>query len=234
MIVAAQPHLVSESGQTVVITNGFPAPLDSCIVTFGPVQTGNGDPSPSNIRTISGRTGLSVYVSPTSSGGTKYPVSWSEYGTVYGGTLDIVSGLLTVTHKSTTFDGSTTFDVLNSGRFVVVTQDDMLPGNHYADPKVLVDKFIKVELMGNVPDSVLDVRVGADSNKLYFYHFDTALNLKTKSAIKSWFAQNPTTYTYPLADPITYQLTPKQISTIRGENHIRSDAGDISATYYAI
>ena len=53
----------------------------------------------SNICPISGRTGLSVYVGPTTSqaDATTYAVDWtSEAGTVYGGTLNVVTGLLTV------------------------------------------------------------------------------------------------------------------------------------------
>ena len=52
-----------------------------------------------NICPISGRTGLSVYVSPTQdvADATTYAVDWtSEAGTVYGGTLDVVTGVLTV------------------------------------------------------------------------------------------------------------------------------------------
>lgn len=53
----------------------------------------------SNICPISGRTGLSVYVSPTQDpdDATTYAVDWTdEAGTVYGGTLDVVTGVLTV------------------------------------------------------------------------------------------------------------------------------------------
>lgn len=52
-----------------------------------------------NICPISGITGLSVYVSPTQDpdDATVYNVDWSvQAGTVYGGTLDIVAGVLTV------------------------------------------------------------------------------------------------------------------------------------------
>lgn len=35
-------------------------PLKSCVVSFGPIQEGTGDPGPENIRPISGRTGLSA------------------------------------------------------------------------------------------------------------------------------------------------------------------------------
>lgn len=52
----------------------------------------------SNICLISGRTGLSVYVSPTTAqaDATTYAVDWTdEAGTVYGGTDEVVGGVLT-------------------------------------------------------------------------------------------------------------------------------------------
>ena len=54
----------------------------------------------SNICPITGLTGLSVYVSPSQdvADATTYAVDWtSDAGTVYGGTMDVVTGLLTVT-----------------------------------------------------------------------------------------------------------------------------------------
>ena len=54
----------------------------------------------SNICPITGRTGLSVYVSPTQdvADATEYAADWtSAAGTVYGGTLDVVTGVLTST-----------------------------------------------------------------------------------------------------------------------------------------
>lgn len=53
----------------------------------------------SNFCPISGRTGLNVYVSPTQDpdDATVYNVDWStKAGTVYGGTVDVVTGVLTV------------------------------------------------------------------------------------------------------------------------------------------
>lgn len=105
-----QPYLFVSAGEqsnkylTPTITNGiaqFQAQraqeLTGLTVRINPIQEGTGDPSPTNIRPISGRTGMTVTVQ---SGETQneYPVTWeTEAGTVYGGTLDVVSGVLTVT-----------------------------------------------------------------------------------------------------------------------------------------
>ena len=235
MIMSLQPRLKTASGQTIEIADGFHAPMASCMVTFGPAQAGSGDPSPANVRTISGRTGLSVYVSPTSSGGTEYPVSWqTEAGTVYAGTVDLATGLLTVTHAAVTIDETTAFDFRNSGRYVIITNADMMAGSHYTDSNVLCDRAVKVNSSSGAPDNVLSLLIGANDNKIYFYHFNTALSITSSAAYTAWIAQNPVTYTYPLANPLTYQLTPQRIMTIDGTNNIRSDAGSIMAAYYAV
>ena len=38
---------------------------------------------------------------------------------------------------------------------------------------------------------------------------------------------------YPLATPITYQLTPQEVSTLLGDNNIWADTGDVAVEYRA-
>lgn len=56
------PEVINtSSGSVASFTDGADdMPLKSCVVSFGPIQEGEGDPSPENVRPISGRTGLSV------------------------------------------------------------------------------------------------------------------------------------------------------------------------------
>lgn len=65
----------------------------------------------SNICPIGGFNGGNVIVSPTTNAqdGTTYSVSWqSQAGTVYGGNIDLVSGVLTVTHANiASYNGET-------------------------------------------------------------------------------------------------------------------------------
>lgn len=46
---------------------------------------------------INGFEGVTVHVSETQTGGTTYPVTFTSQGTVYGGTIDVVSGELKIT-----------------------------------------------------------------------------------------------------------------------------------------
>lgn len=69
----------------------------SAIADIVAVQEGSGDPSPTNVRPISGWSGVTLYVSPNeqTADATIYTANLEQ--TVYGGTLDMVSGKLTVT-----------------------------------------------------------------------------------------------------------------------------------------
>ena len=53
-IIANSPHLASASGGIVSFSDGADLPLKSLVVDIDPVQSGTGDPSPTNIRPISG------------------------------------------------------------------------------------------------------------------------------------------------------------------------------------
>lgn len=67
-IIANSPHLASASGAVVTFADGTDLPLKSLNVDIEPVQSGSGDPSPDNVRLISGwnavkvtRTGKNMY-----------------------------------------------------------------------------------------------------------------------------------------------------------------------------
>ena len=85
---------------TIYIANG--TNVDGVVVKPMICKTASADPAVfapySNICPITGRTGLSVYVSPTTSqaDATTYAVDWTTpAGTVYGGTDEVVGGVLT-------------------------------------------------------------------------------------------------------------------------------------------
>lgn len=87
--------------------NGIP--VESLSVSMGPIQSGSGDPSPDNVRPIAGRTALNVYVSSTQdvADATTYAVAFGDAGTVYGGTLDVVSGVLKARPYISSYNGET-------------------------------------------------------------------------------------------------------------------------------
>lgn len=61
LIIANQPHLKTVGGGIASFNTDMKAPLKQCKIEFLPVQGGSGDPSPSNVRPISGWTECEVY-----------------------------------------------------------------------------------------------------------------------------------------------------------------------------
>lgn len=327
------------SGDIVSVSDGAGG-MDarSLVVNIEPIQTGSGDPSPSNVRPISGRTGLSVYrtgknllemygvsengknylsknifakagfytlsatgisgnyatyvreagtegsyagtvvaqkanqgnlnftlakdtaimvqwytpndSSETLTGktfqlelgstasnysaysGTTYPVSWqTEAGTVYGGTLNVLSGVLTVDRALLTLDSNIPSGT--SGIRNITTVGNAVRFEYYpyraigaVSTPLISDKFANASTSAGNP-WVCDT--GLTSPRMYVC---MGAEYTTDALIRQWFASNPTDFVYYIANPQTYQLTPTEVDAmLQGVNNIFSDGGSVSLTY---
>ena len=86
-IIGSFPHLETAGGQ---FSTDMAAPLKSCRISFSPIQEGEGDPSPSNVRPISGWDGITVkrcgknLYDPLGDDRQKIFIPKSTYVTAYG------------------------------------------------------------------------------------------------------------------------------------------------------
>lgn len=202
--------------------------IKSLAVDINPVQSGTGDPSPDNVRPITGWTGAKVNVN-----GSAIDITFpSEAGTVYGGKLDLVKGELLVNMKSVVFDGTQQIDLYSSG-------DNRLP-IYYPETVTLLDgKMVssisrKASNYNDLMSSINTVRLV--QNGIAFHLEGFKGQSWTSSAFKAYCKNlydndTPFQICYELATPITYQLTPQEISTIIGTNTIYADIGDTSVIY---
>ena len=207
------------TGLSLHVADALSRPAESLTATLSPMQAGSGDPSPDNIRPISGRTGLSVYVSPTQdeTDATAYTAEWtSQAGTVYGGTVDLISGVLTV--DSILFQKNTA-DMDNNENY---------PGWKNVGLKALgFETKVFRNIVGNVGDALSTNMNGV--NDIVF--LSTEIYNKTQSEWKALAID--VQFVLPLPSPQTYNLTPQEIRLLRGENNLWSDADSLSLTYYA-
>ena len=319
-------------------------PLKSCVVSFGPIQEGEGNPSPENIRPISGRAGLSavrygknllddsikfvsatgtslyigsngtdyhlylpagtynfscvfasdvryaVYIkeengseitiwnkasgltsksfnldgghyrisfyNPANDGGVSaddvsnimlnvgnsalsyepykgktYSVNWeAEAGSVYGGTLDVVSGELVVDRAITTIGDLTWGIETIYTRFESKTLRSVIrkpPTN-----AVLVEGLACSSYTARKPSSTGSAAIN-DSISVNSFG-DIYIRDESVSTVEDFLsAVGSQTIVYPLAEPIKYQLEPQEIRTLLGENNIWSDAGNVSVEFPA-
>lgn len=227
--VVAPPIVATASGGIASFADGADdLPVADLTVTIVPKQAGSGTPSPSNVRAISGFTEANIVVSPTQDAqdGTTYTISFGSAGTVYGGTLDVTTGKLTVTwgivdmgtlawetHSSTTTGGLTIYryDGLDRafGRQV------------YSD--IYYDN-INASVSG-----MTDYQVTGNAASARVYVVDTRYS--TPAALKAGIAGHQ--LCYELATPVEYDLTPTEVRTLLGANNIWSDTGDTTVEYRA-
>ena len=204
-------------------------PLKSCVVAIEPVQSGSGDPSPDNVRPISGWTGTQVSHSGADrTNPTTYSITLpTEAGTVYGGELDVTNGVLTVDKICVTFDG--TEDYLNNYFPIVVCAKGFDGGGDYSRRNEIISNYAMCPKISFASSA---------ANTFQFSNADTIYGVSSASELKALFAQyyangNPMTICYPLATPITYHLTPTEIKSLLGNNNVWADAGNTTVTYRA-
>ena len=162
--------------------------------------------------------------------GTVYPISLPS--TVYGGVLDVGNGTLTVTKKMMTFNGSETWFL--SGKNAYVTVNDMEKIFDYTNA-ISCDKLktssANSSSMPNYSISGYRDSTGGYPNQNWIY-IRLASDAETVDAIKAWLTENPITVVYPLATPLTINLTPTEVRTILGYNNIYADSGNVDVVYY--
>ena len=212
-IIMNQPHVETLTGDAVSFTTDMKAPLKECKVSFMPVQEGSGDPSPTNVRNITGWNGVSV-----KNGENTYSIDWTDNaGTVYGGYVDLVSGVLTATVKCIDMGtGDWHYATQTSVQHFYCFLDDKL----YSQNEYIPCWCSCYNFWGNGISSVIysgfaDKEFGAQvTNGMIRLRDDSITDVTTfKESVSGQ------TLAYPLREPITYQLTPEQILSLKGINN---------------
>lgn len=193
--------------------------MQKCAVTLEPIQSGSGDPSPANPRPITGWTGTAVNVSGAdTSTPTTLSVTFEPYtNTVYGGTYDFVSGVLTVDKALLTKNTS------------AMDNSENYPGWKNSGVKALMGEGIST-----VVYSTLNI---GNEFSINTNNANDILFLSKNSYSKTqseWISlAQDIQIIVPLAQHIEVQLTPQQISTLAGENNVWGD-GTIELTYLSL
>lgn len=143
--------------------------------------------------------------------------------TIYGGSVDLVSGVLTVTHKSVTPPSS---DYANNGKTGTLYEFSL---NNLTDKAAGSTNFICSNMMVSANRAEYSAR-GRDTGQTISFCLPISVANNITSA-RAWVDSNPIQTVYELATPETYQLTPQQVSALLGANTIWSDAGQIDIIY---
>lgn len=144
---------------------------------------------------------------------------------VYGGTLDVVSGVLTVEYV--TVDLGSLSWTYNSDRFYTTGLANVIKRGASARRLVMYCPIFLCISDGRSQANVPDMSMYEGGNGNVFIHDSSYTD---KDAFKE--AMDGIVLCYPLAEPQTVQLTGEQITALVGNNTIWSDAdGQLTAVY---
>ena len=220
------------------------APIPSLRFGIEPKQSGSGDPSPQNIRPITGWTAID---------GRKSGADTSDYtsitltipgtpGTVYGGYWDVVNGKLVVDCVKETFtkDSGWYSFTTGTGNSSATVQLQYYQNCKYVDGsssrngaisstgKEAQNYWINAR-QNEVPSDGDMCFAYSSTGQLKFHRTDVA-NITDLSSFKSNFPD--TEIVYYLATPIEYSVTPiTNLTTLLGVNNIWCDSGETTVGY---
>ena len=183
----------------------------------------------SNICPISGWTEAKVWREATYDPTTNPSLTIDLDGTRYGGTLDVLTGVLTVTKVIRQITSSNSFASLTGTNYYQFTY--YFDQNSYANgasKNAMCNLFPKITLLQRGTVSGL---VAYDGDRGYRFSLNSDFGITTTDQFKAFITDNPLYVTAELATPLTVQLTPATLSTLVGENNVWADTGDVEVSY---
>lgn len=222
-----QASLISESavGNPAVISDAAELPFKTLTTKFDPVQDGTGNPSPTNVRPITGFDTVEI----TRTGKNRSDTYTIPLGrTAYFGTLNVVTGELTVSRKLVEFDGSADEDWTYSAGSAYGSRCHLA----LADAKTDSSRRLVLCNIGVFNSSSNNEgTVFTSGGRLYYYQ---PSSITSAEDFKTWLGSNTMQALYELATPITYQLTPTQVDALLGYNIVSSSTDNtVSIEYFA-
>lgn len=160
----------------------------------------------------------------------------SSVGEVYGGTLDATTGTLTVTKKSTTFDGTLEYSTYQAGGelnsetalfYYQVNDKEVSSTDSYAMPNIISNYLETKTPYAIWRESSPAISTNNNGKRIWF----RLPNITTLEECTEYLTNNPLQVVYNLETPVTYSLDPVQIKTLLGKNTIYSDTGNVSVNY---
>ena len=146
--------------------------------------------------------------------------------TVYSGTLDWTAGILTEDYMSVTLNGTeeywAEYGAIGGFSLLVPKMKKSSNGKAWCSHLPVTSDI-----------STYGVVVGMDNQYLYFCQVKQAWGVSTLAELKTYLAANPVQIVLPLNTPVEHQLTPQQLTTLKGTNNVWSSTGETTLSYIA-
>ena len=209
----------SVSGNPVVCNPVENYPLDVSL-SFTPKQEGTGDPSPDNVRPITGYDSLSLTHSNNADANNTYDIALPE--TVYGGTVDCVTGEGEKTANVVVVDGETI--KFSESTIYWNLPNRSAPGVANIKAIIKTSAFPKLLFSANAAYEFIFTKVSDMAS-----YFSTVEELNAFCAAQ-YAAGTPVTIVYQLAAPEPFSVTPQVIPALPGTNTLYTDVDSLEVS----
>ncbi|MBQ7255345.1 MAG: hypothetical protein IJS31_03760 [Oscillospiraceae bacterium] len=150
---------------------------------------------------------------------------------VYGGTLNAVTGELTITHKMTTLSQISGWRYRSDGYFLAALPGGMYGVSSVGQKTALSSVYARANGGSHIINGSVDCAFTIGSTVLTADSCAIAVRDSAYSNVAAWLsAVGDCAIVYELAQPETVQLTPMEVRTALGANSFSSDAGDVTVT----
>lgn len=150
-------------------------------------------------------------------------------GTVYGGTLNVTTGVLTVNRISKVLTSNDNISLKGSGASAYF-QINYSPASNSNWQDIIASHFTKNNIYAGGTAQGIGIYLG--QVYIRYAQFSSIEDFKNFLDTEN-NADRQVVITYKLAEPQTYQLTPEQVKTLLGVNNIYADTGVVEVTYRA-
>lgn len=163
--------------------------------------------------------------------GSVYNVSFGEAGTAYGGVLNVLTGVLTVTNGMVDL-GSLDWSYISSNAYFRANMpSDCITSTSYGR-NGYCERYKVIQgtndYFYNSSYALIYCSTNLSSSKRVYIKDDGYTDPDDfKTAVTG------TKLVYLLAEPVTYQLTPTEVDTLLGTNAIWANTGNVAVTYPA-
>lgn len=222
---SAAPPIVPEiTAEVVEVNDALERKALSVTSIIEPVPANDGVPSPDNVIPLSPRPTVSLWHGAAYDETAAAALTTSLPDGVYGGKLDWVTGVLTVTHKNVTLTGTGTAWTYGSSNIATRVNDRAANATLYSDRYVHNTSSLPTALAAN------EMCLGKNYNNVCFGNPGNAMTIDAWRTLRD---AEPLQLVYELAAPTTVQLTAQQIAMLKGSNVFWSDSGDTVVAYVA-
>lgn len=150
----------------------------------------------------------------------------AEAGTVYGGTLDVTNGVLTVDRAMVDLGTLSWTKDSNNGYFRATVPDILNPKTYGDRNKGMICSIYAPSQTTSLTTTSPDEKTYLKNASIVYIRDSTYVDA---NAFKG--GMSGVQLVYELATPVTYTLTPQEITLLQGNNTLYADAGSIELEY---